>query len=204
MNVLSILERQTLPFHFSVERNGTEENGKNAFTLAPRTIAEWLERFSLCSVNAVLVSNAWIEHKRVQYWWWLLRQWCRDVASGADRHHEIAGSWSSSLVAVLFREAFSHPYFSFFHLLVNGFSVIIIIIIIIIHFFIQVFSECTEAVATSLIPLVTNFPEICAFIIGFSFTIWTKWGPCWLINRWCASWRHFNSSPPTDTAHQLK
>ena len=51
---------------------------------------------------------------------------------------------------------------------------VIIIIIIIIHFFIWVFSECTEAVATSLIPLVTNFPEICAFIIGFSFTVWTK------------------------------
>ena len=30
---------------------------------------------------------------------------------------------SSSLVSVLFREAFSHPYISFFHLLVNGFSV---------------------------------------------------------------------------------
>ena len=38
----------------------------------------------------------------------------------------------------------------------------------------QDFCECTEAVATSLIPLVTNFPEICAFIIGFSFTAWTK------------------------------
>ena len=50
----------------------------------------------------------------------------------------------------------------------------VIIIIIIIHFFIRVFSECTEAVATSLIPLVTNFPGICAFIIGFSFTVWTK------------------------------
>ena len=35
---------------------------------------------------------------------------------------------SSSLVSVLFREVFSHPYISFFHLLVNGFSVIIIII----------------------------------------------------------------------------
>ena len=34
---------------------------------------------------------------------------------------------SSSLVSVLFREAISHPYI-FFHLLVNGFSVIIIII----------------------------------------------------------------------------
>ena len=31
----------------------------------------------------------------------------------------------SSLVSVPFREAFSHPYISFFHLLVNGFSVII-------------------------------------------------------------------------------
>ena len=30
---------------------------------------------------------------------------------------------SSSLVPVLFREVFSHPYISFFHLLVNGFSV---------------------------------------------------------------------------------
>ena len=32
---------------------------------------------------------------------------------------------SSSLVSVLFREAISHPYISFFHLLVNGFSVTI-------------------------------------------------------------------------------
>ena len=32
----------------------------------------------------------------------------------------------------------------------------------------------TEAVATSLIPLVTNIPEIFAFIIGFSFAVWTK------------------------------
>ena len=30
---------------------------------------------------------------------------------------------SSSLVSVLFREAFSHPYISFFHLLVNCFCV---------------------------------------------------------------------------------
>ena len=37
---------------------------------------------------------------------------------------------SSSLVSVLFREVISHSYISFFHLLVNGFSVIIIIIII--------------------------------------------------------------------------
>ena len=33
---------------------------------------------------------------------------------------------SSSLVSILFREAFGHPYISFFHLLVNGFSVIFI------------------------------------------------------------------------------
>ena len=25
-----------------------------------------------------------------------------------------------------------------------------------------------------IIPLLTNFPEICALIIGFSFTVWTK------------------------------
>ena len=31
---------------------------------------------------------------------------------------------SSSFVSVLFRDAISHPYISFFHLLVNGFSVI--------------------------------------------------------------------------------
>ena len=51
------------------------------------------------------------------------------------------------------------------------FLLLVIIIIIIIHFFRRVFSECTEAVATShhLYHRVTNFPEICAFIIGFSF-----------------------------------
>ena len=54
------------------------------------------------------------------------------------------------------------------------FLLLVIIIIIIINFFRQFFSECTEAVATSLIPLVTNFPEIFAFVIGFSFTVWTK------------------------------
>ena len=35
---------------------------------------------------------------------------------------------SSSIVSILFREVISHPYISFFHLLVNGFSVIRIII----------------------------------------------------------------------------
>ena len=52
-------------------------------------------------------------------------------------------------------------------------TIFLVIIIIIIHFFARV-SECTEVVATSLKPLVTNFPEICAFIIGFSFTVLTK------------------------------
>ena len=32
-------------------------------------------------------------------------------------------------------------------------------------------------IATSLIPLDMNFPEICAFIIGFGFTVWTKMRP---------------------------
>ena len=50
-----------------------------------------------------------------------------DVASGADRHLDTTFGLqvveSSSLVSVLFREVFSHPYISFFHLLVNGVSV---------------------------------------------------------------------------------
>ena len=47
-------------------------------------------------------------------------------------------------------------------------------IIIIINFFRQVFSEYTEANATSLIPLDTILPEICVFIIGFNCAVWTK------------------------------
>ena len=54
------------------------------------------------------------------------------------------------------------------------FLLLVITKIIIINFFARVFSECIEAVTTSLVPLVANFPEICAFIIGFSFTVWTK------------------------------
>ena len=50
-----------------------------------------------------------------------------DVASGADRHLDITFGLQlveiSFLVSVLFREAFNHPYISFFHLLGNGFSV---------------------------------------------------------------------------------
>ena len=134
---------------------------------------------------------------------------------------------------MLFREAFSQPCISFFHLLVNGFSVISLhtvfggsqflapekkkchflrfiqnnnsnnnhfhhhqlrqmgflrvyteavatsliplkIIIPEICAFIIGFSYYTKAVATSLIPLETIIPEIYAFIIGFSYTVWTK------------------------------
>ena len=50
----------------------------------------------------------------------------RDVASGADRHLDITFGLQvverSFLVSVLFREVFSHPFISFFHLLVNGFK----------------------------------------------------------------------------------
>ena len=52
--------------------------------------------------------------------------------------------------------------------------IIIVIIIIIINFFSRVFSECTEAITTSLIPLDIIFHEISAYIIGFSCTVWTK------------------------------
>ena len=48
------------------------------------------------------------------------------------------------------------------------------IIIFIINFFRLVFSEYTEANATSLIPLDTIHSEKCVFIIGFSCTVWTK------------------------------
>ena len=59
----------------------------------------------------------------------------------------------------------------------NVVSCDLFILIIIIIFFKRVISECIEAIATSLIPLVTNFPEVCAFINGFSFTAWTKMRP---------------------------
>ena len=44
---------------------------------------------------------------------------------GADRHLDIGLQVVEAhpLLKGLFREAFSHPYISFFHLLVNGFSV---------------------------------------------------------------------------------
>ena len=55
--------------------------------------------------------------------------------------------------------------------------VFLLLVIIIQHFFRRVFSEYTEVNATSFIPLDTILPEICAFIIGFSFTVWTKTRP---------------------------
>ena len=59
----------------------------------------------------------------------------------------------------------------------RGCTVLLLLIIIII-FFSRVYSECTEVSATSLVPLVIiNFPEICAFMIDFSFTVWTKMRP---------------------------
>ena len=78
-----------------------------------------------------------LQLKEFNFSYLFLRQWCRDVASGIDRHPDRTEIYfrlryrvieSSSLVPVLFREVFSHPYISFFHLLVNCFSVIIIII----------------------------------------------------------------------------
>ena len=51
-----------------------------------------------------------------------------DVASGADRHLDVTFGLqvveSSSHVSELFREAFCHPYISFFHLLVMVFVLI--------------------------------------------------------------------------------
>ena len=41
----------------------------------------------------------------------------------------------------------------------------------------KVFSEYSEAVTTSLVPLDTVLPEIFAFNLGFSFTLWTKMKP---------------------------
>ena len=101
----------------------------------------------------------------------------RDVASGADSHLDITFRLqvveSSSLVSVLFREGFSDTYISFLHLVLNVFYVVIIIINLI-NFFRWVFSEYTEVINTSFTPLGTSFPDKCAFIIGFSCTVYGK------------------------------
>ena len=72
---------------------------------------------------------------------------------------------SSSLVSILFRETFSHPNFSLFSFTIKWFVftiIIIIIIIIIINLFRRVFSECTEAITTSLIPPLHSY-----YCLGF-------------------------------------
>ena len=102
-----------------------------------------------------------------------LRQWCRDVASAIDRHGteiyfrlQIQVINSSSLVSILFREVFSHP-ISFFHIQHNSDIIVIII------FIKWVFSECTEAITTSLIPLETR-------------NVLLSRGPCWLLSLNCS------------------
>ena len=57
--------------------------------------------------------------------------------------------------------------------------------------------------AASRIPLDTIHPEICAFTIGFSCTVWTKMRTlvCSLVDDVLA---HFNFSPLTVTTHQYK
>ena len=64
-----------------------------------------------------------IQIKSIPIFKMVLEAVCRDVTSGADRHLDIGLRVveSSSLVSVLFREVFSHPYI-FFHLLANGFE----------------------------------------------------------------------------------
>ena len=36
--------------------------------------------------TGLLMLNVLIQIKIIQYWWWFWRQWCRDVASGIDKH----------------------------------------------------------------------------------------------------------------------
>ena len=72
----------------------------------------------------------------------------------------------------LLAPAKNRRFLRFIHILIIIF--IIIIIIIINNFFIWVFSEYTEAVTTSLLPIDAILPEICTFIVGFSCTVWTK------------------------------
>ena len=91
----------------------------------------WVERrwyipnkshFTRLATGLLLVSNAWIQHTIVQCWWCFLRQWC-SIRCWQASWHRIAGRWSSSLVSLLFREAFSQLY-NFFHSLVNSFLII--------------------------------------------------------------------------------
>ena len=82
------------------------------------------------------------------------------------------------------------------------FALVIIIIIILIIFFRRIFSECIEAITTSLIPLETILPEDFPFIIGFICSVWTKMRSLMAPELMCNGWHHFYSSQPTDIAHQ--
>ena len=54
------------------------------------------------------------------------------------------------------------------------FLLLVIIIIIIINFFRGFSRSVLKRSLHHLYHIVTNFPEICALMIGFSFTVWTK------------------------------
>ena len=56
--------------------------------------------------------------------------------------------------------------------------------------------------AMSLISLDTNFSDIGPF--GFSFSLWTKMRPCWLITIAVLADAILSFTPPNNTAHQLK
>ena len=80
--------------------------------------------------NSLLGSPILGDQKYGSYYSWTRSCW--DVSSGIDWHPDRTEIYfncsyrvieSSSLVPLLFREVFSHPYISFFHLLVNGFCV---------------------------------------------------------------------------------
>ena len=86
---------------------------------------------TILSVNNLLNTHfaGPLQLKEYNFSYLFLRQRCRDVASGIDRHPDrteidfrlqIQGN---PLFPYFFREVFSHPYISFFHLLVYGFSV---------------------------------------------------------------------------------
>ena len=75
------------------------------------------------TVNNTKYLDPYHRNHNISFSCFFLRQLCRDVTSGADRHLDITFGLqvveSSSLVL-----EFSHHYISFFHLLVKGFSVI--------------------------------------------------------------------------------
>ena len=60
------------------------------------------------------------------------------------------------------------------------------------------FTRLAIGLLVSIALIQHNSSEIGSF--GFSFFVWTKMRPCWLINWWSASWRHFKFY----SAQQLK